>query len=139
MTCRAIPSTSEPLKKNKSGGFVTLAWPLVALFLALHGESFAAAVADSGYPDRPIRLIVPSAASGSPDTITRTIANQLTKQMGQQVVIDNRPGGSYTIGTGTRTSRRSSSTVFTLTSNPRTTWIRISRPWCRRIISRTFW
>lgn len=70
------------------------------LLLVFHMISSAAVAADRGYPDRPIRLIVPSAAAGSPDTITRTIANQLTKQLGQQVVIDNRPGGSYTIGTG---------------------------------------
>jgi tripartite-type tricarboxylate transporter receptor subunit TctC len=51
------------------------------------------------YPDRPIRLIIPSAAGGSPDVVTRILANELYKQMGQQIVIDNRPGGAYTIGT----------------------------------------
>jgi tripartite-type tricarboxylate transporter receptor subunit TctC len=66
----------------------------------MHAASSIAVASDAAYPSRPIRLIVPSAAAGSPDTITRTIANQLTKQMAQQVVIDNRPGGSYTIGTG---------------------------------------
>ena len=69
------------------------------LFFGLCAASSVAAAADAAYPDRPIRLIVPSAAAGSPDTIMRTIAYQLSKQMGQQIVIDNRPGGSYTIGT----------------------------------------
>jgi tripartite-type tricarboxylate transporter receptor subunit TctC len=53
----------------------------------------------SVYPSRPIRLVIPSAAGGSPDTILRLLGNQLAKQTGQQFVLDNRPGGSYTIGT----------------------------------------
>ena len=48
------------------------------------------------YPDRPIRLIVPSAAGGGPDTVARLIAAEFTKQMGQQIVVDNRPGGAFT-------------------------------------------
>jgi len=56
-------------------------------------------VASADYPERPIRLIIPSAAGGSPDVVTRILALELAKQMGQQIVIDNRPGGAYTIGT----------------------------------------
>jgi tripartite-type tricarboxylate transporter receptor subunit TctC len=55
--------------------------------------------AGAEYPERPIRLIIPSAAGGSPDVVTRILALELVKQMGQQIVIDNRPGASYTIGT----------------------------------------
>ncbi len=51
------------------------------------------------YPERPIRLIISSAAGGSPDVVTRILAVELVKQMGQQIVIDNRPGGAQTIGT----------------------------------------
>ena len=91
---------SAQSKRNKSAIFLTRAGAFATLFLVMHTACSIAAAADAAYPNRPIRLIVPSAASGSPDTITRTIANQLTKQIGQQVVIDNRPGGSYTIGTG---------------------------------------
>ena len=58
-----------------------------------------AASALAEYPERPIRLIISSAAGGSPDVVTRILAAELVKQMGQQIVIDNRPGGAQTIGT----------------------------------------
>ena len=53
----------------------------------------------TAYPDKAIRLIVPSAAGGAPDVLMRTLALQLSKQMGVPFVIDNKPGGSYVIGT----------------------------------------
>jgi len=51
------------------------------------------------YPDKPIRLIVPSAPGGASDALMRTLATQLSQQMGVSFVIDNKPGGSFTIGT----------------------------------------
>ena len=48
----------------------------------------------AAYPDKPIRLIVPSASGGSPDVMSRLIANELGKQTGLQVVVENRPGAS---------------------------------------------
>ena len=53
----------------------------------------------AAYPERPIRLIISSAVGGSPDIVTRVLAAELVKQMGQQIVIDNRPGAAQTIGT----------------------------------------
>lgn len=53
----------------------------------------------AAYPDKPIRLIVPSAPGGAPDVLMRELASRLSQQMGVAVVIDNKPGGSYTIGT----------------------------------------
>jgi tripartite-type tricarboxylate transporter receptor subunit TctC len=53
----------------------------------------------AAYPDKPIKLIVPSAPGGAPDVLMRELANRLSQQMGVPVVIDNKPGGSYTIGT----------------------------------------
>jgi tripartite-type tricarboxylate transporter receptor subunit TctC len=50
------------------------------------------------YPSRPIRLIVPQAPGSASDTIARIVAAELTQQVKQQVVVDNRPGGALTIG-----------------------------------------
>jgi tripartite-type tricarboxylate transporter receptor subunit TctC len=59
----------------------------------------AAAPALAAYPEKPIRLIVPSAPGGAPDALMRALAQQMSAQMGVPIVIDNKPGGSYTIGT----------------------------------------
>jgi tripartite-type tricarboxylate transporter receptor subunit TctC len=59
---------------------------------------FAHIAVAQNYPIRPIRLIVPSAPGGAPDITARLIGNELTQQMNQQVVIDNRPGASGVLG-----------------------------------------
>ncbi len=61
------------------------------------GATIAAALA-AEYPARPIRFIVPSAPGGTPDIISRAVALELGRQMGQQAVVDNRPGANGVIG-----------------------------------------
>ena len=56
------------------------------------------AVAQS-YPSRPIHLIVPFAPAGASDIIARIIAPPLSERLGQQIVIENRPGAAGNIGT----------------------------------------
>ena len=52
-----------------------------------------------GYPNRPIRLVVPLAPAGAGDIVARTVAAKLSEMWGQQIVIDNRPGANTIIGT----------------------------------------
>ena len=53
-----------------------------------------AAAADADYPNRPIRLIVPYAPGGVPDTSARLLAQRLQGRIGQAVFVENRPGGN---------------------------------------------
>jgi tripartite-type tricarboxylate transporter receptor subunit TctC len=48
----------------------------------------------AAYPDKPIRVIVPSAAGGAPDVLTRYLMGELSKVVGQSLVVDNKPGAA---------------------------------------------
>lgn len=61
--------------------------------------AFAANAAAAEYPARPIRFIVPYGGGSGPDITARLFATELSKQIGQQIVVDNRPGASGSIGT----------------------------------------
>jgi tripartite-type tricarboxylate transporter receptor subunit TctC len=69
---------------------------ILALSLAMLAP--LSAFAQSGYPNKPIRVIVPFAAGSTTDIIARAIADKMGQSMGQTLVIDNRGGASGTIG-----------------------------------------
>ena len=68
------------------------------VFMALAAATAGAAFAQAGYPSKPVRMVVPSSAGGGTDIVARIIAPDLSKRLGQQVVIDNRPGAGTMIG-----------------------------------------
>src|SRR5918998_4325721 len=82
-----------PHDRYRSFARIALLLPLLALLIP--GGAMAA------YPERPIRWIVPAAAGGGADASARVIAVELGQLLGQQVVIDNRPGASGIIGIDT--------------------------------------
>lgn len=68
------------------------------LKIAMAWLSFVA-LAHGAFPEKPIRIIVPYAAGGGADSAARLIATKMTEQLGQPVIVDNRPGGNAVIGT----------------------------------------
>lgn len=70
-----------------------------SIFLAFLSFLIGSANAQPQYPVRPITLIVPFVAGGSSDMIARTVARKLANELGQEVIIENRAGGSGAVGT----------------------------------------
>src|SRR6266436_2582566 len=66
-----------------------VSWPLVA----------RAQTPKPGYPNKPVRIIVPVAAGGPTDIVARMLADKLSAMWGQQVFIENKPGAGNNIGT----------------------------------------
>src|SRR5262245_14426558 len=64
------------------------------LLVAMHGPGAAAQPGPGDqYPSRPVRYVVGGSAGGGADSLARAIAQKLAGQWGQQVIVDNRPGG----------------------------------------------
>lgn len=74
--------------------------PTLLLCATLAATAFALrAHAQTPYPGKPIRMIVPLAAGGPSDTTARIVAPKLSEAIGQNIIVDNRPGASGIIGT----------------------------------------
>lgn len=66
---------------------------LLAGLMGLAVPSTEARAQADGFPNRPLRMIVSIGPSGGADLMIRTLADQLSSQFGQPVVVENRPGG----------------------------------------------
>src|SRR5262245_8767083 len=88
-------------KNNGARGNIMPVRSALSVVLLASGALLAASV-DAGaqtYPDRPIKIVVPVGPAGSYDIVGRLLADQLSKRLGQSVVVENRPGAGTVVGT----------------------------------------
>ena len=71
---------------------------LIGFIGVISGCIFAQAAHAQAYPAKPIRIVVAYAAGGANDLIARTVGQKLAERMGQQVIVDNRPGAASNVG-----------------------------------------
>lgn len=69
-------------------------------FLVMLSVTIAGPVVAAGYPERPIRIVVPFTAGSATDLLARLVGPHLTQAWGQQVIVENRSGAGGTVGTG---------------------------------------
>ena len=91
-------------------------WQGLAFTFAALGICTLPALAQTAYPARPIRVIVPFAPGGASDLLPRMLGQKLTEAWGQQVIIDNRPGAAGNIGM--ELGSKAAADGYTLTSAP---------------------
>ena len=71
----------------------------VLVMVAAFGMAFALPAAGQGFPNKPIKMIVPLAAAGTGDTLARAVGEEMSRELGQPVVIENKPGAGGLVGT----------------------------------------
>ncbi|HVF63929.1 MAG TPA: tripartite tricarboxylate transporter substrate-binding protein [Casimicrobiaceae bacterium] len=83
--------------------------------VACVASPLAGAQLPAGYPGKPIRLVVPYAPGGFPDTVARILQQRLGERLGQSVVVDNRPGANGGVAAGALTSAPADGYTFLVT------------------------
>jgi len=71
---------------------------VLGLALSATGLHARMSMAQTSYPDKPIKLIVPFAAGGPTDMVGRLMAHGMEKELGQNIIVENKPGGGSNIG-----------------------------------------
>jgi tripartite-type tricarboxylate transporter receptor subunit TctC len=90
-----MEATTRPRRKlMNSKEFIITTTLLLLIFMFVTQVAFA----QQAYPNKPIRLIVPNAPGGSNSVMAQLLGKKLTESWGQQVIVDNRPGGNTVIG-----------------------------------------
>lgn len=89
----------------------------LSLASAMAFFSAHAGAQDVNWPTRPVRIIVPSPAGASLDTLARLMGPKLSAALGQQFIVDNRSGGSTSIGTGIAARAAPDGYTFLIVSN----------------------
>ncbi len=74
-------------------------WKKLLAALAAPAVLAAAQTASAAYPDKPVKIVVPYSAGGSSDVVARAISDQLSVQLGQSVIVENRAGAGSMLGT----------------------------------------
>ena len=99
--CRRFDSPLADIAPGTWAARVLSGVALCALSVLAPQQSLAQAGAsapDTSYPSHPVRVIVPYSPGGSSDAVARIVAQKLGEMLGQQFVIDNRPGASGSLG-----------------------------------------
>ena len=97
-------------------GRKTLFYSAALVGLALLGAGWTAARADSTYPRRPVGWVVPYAAGGATDVLSRLICQRLSERLGQPFVVENKPGAGSNLGTQTVINSAADGYTLLLTS-----------------------
>jgi tripartite-type tricarboxylate transporter receptor subunit TctC len=79
---------------------VIVIWSYIALFLVVLANPLSGnqALAQSAWPAKPVRIVVPFAPGGTTDILARAMANELTKSFGQSFIVENRAGAGGNVG-----------------------------------------
>ena len=98
-------------KKLMRAGTAAIAASGLMLISALAGAA-------QGYPERPIRMIIPFAAGGATDVPARIATTKLADRLGQQIVVDNRPGQGGALGTAVAAKAEPDGYTVLMTATP---------------------
>ena len=90
---------------------------IATALLALTALTCTPTFAQDKYPSKTVTIIVPQAAGGANDTIARVVAQKLSEALGQQFIVDNRPGAGGNIGTVAAAKSKNDGYTLMLTAN----------------------